>query len=1073
MTDFDPFSGGTIAQTVDSTEAQREIWLVAKFGGKLANLAYNESITLELSGEVDADLLRSCANSLVERHDALRSTFSTDGHTIIINEDPVLDFEIQDLRSLSDEERQLQRTSTRENEVRQVFDLETGPLIRFRLLHLTNDHHDLVISAHHIVCDGWSIGVMVEELDALCKTGGTPGPDMSRAPSFVDHAIADRNALYSAETDAAELYWTDLLGEQPQELDLPSDRPRFQSMIDVDGVPTRDLSAVRIDYSLNTGLTKAAVEAAKKSSAGLSAMLLAIFAILLRRLSGQEDFVIGVPAAAQAYTGQFGLVGHCVQMLPIRIQCDGNNTVAELAKSIKASLLDGFENQGLTFGALLQRLRLQRDASRIPLIPVTFNLDQSTRLPHLGDYEMTVVSNPRIAENFELFLNITPTQDKLALEATFRTGLFDNGTINEWLESFETTLANSVSQLESPIDDIDNLSKRQRNQQLRKWNNTSRPLEPVGATILSRITSIARQYPQRIAVQDQHESLSYQELLRRADEIANGLISGGVPAGANIGICRSPGVDMLAGLIGIWKAQCAYIPLDPDYPKERLSFIIQDTGITLILGEGDSAPDFAANCEWLTANGKTEHDNIVIDREPGPTDVAYVIHTSGSTGQPKGVIIEHAALNNLIAAMAREPGMDRDATMLAVTSLSFDISTLELFLPLTIGAKVVLASQDQNRDSFALARLLLECRANYMQATPSAWRALLDSGWEADERLTVLCGGEELPLSLAQTLASKVKSLWNMYGPTEATVWSTIEHISKNPTRITIGKPIDNTTALVLDEQFRILPPGAADGELFLGGDGLAKGYLGQPGLTAERFPENPFLEIPGNRLYRTGDLAKLDTKGNIHFLGRKDNQVKIRGFRVELGEIESVLSSATNVNTVVAITRDIAEGDSRLVAYILPEEGAEIDLQALQTLAQVKLPPQCVPQHIVVIDHIPQTDNGKIDRKALPDLIATVSETSVELTTKTQKEVAEIWRNLLRINQVGAHDDFFLLGGHSMVAVRMLAQVRELFALELPLQSIFQDRNVANLAARIDLLAMQKDISDNPDQRDLEVIEF
>lgn len=1073
MNDFDPFAEGIIERSVDSTEAQREIWLVVKFGGDQASLAYNESVTLELGGEVDADLLRRSADSLVARHDALRSTFSNDGQIMIVNEEPSLVFEIEDLRQLSDIEKQSQRMAAREDEVQQVFDLEKGPLIRFRLLNISDERHDLILTAHHIVCDGWSLGVLVEELGVLCATGGTQGPEMQAAPSFVDHAMADREALYGKKADTAELYWCDLLGEQPVELDLPTDRSRVNAMIDVDGILTRDLAALRLDRNLNTGLTKAANDAAKKSGAGLSALLLAVFAILLRRISGQEDFVIGVPAAAQAYTGQYGLVGHCVQLLPIRIQCDGDMTVAELAKSIKTSLLDGFENQGLTYGALLQRLRLQRDTSRIPLIPVMFNLDQACDNPPFGEYDMALISNPRVAENFDIFLNITPQQDQLTLESTFRTGLFDNDTIHEWLESYELTLANSVSQLECRIDDIVSLSEKQRNQQLRVWNDTLHPVEPAGATVLSRIAANATRHPERIAVEDYQESLSFRELLHRADLVASELIAAGVPAGANIGICHAPGTNLIAGLLGIWKAQCAYVPLDPDYPADRLRSIIQDANVTLILGEGNAAPEFASACEWITANGKSKQVHDVASREPRPADTAYIIHTSGSTGQPKGVVVEHAALDNLISAMARQPGMDSEGTLLAVTSLSFDISTLEIFLPLAIGAKVVVASREQVQDSFALARLLDECGADYMQATPSGWHSLLDTGWNGDKNLTALCGGEALPLPLAQNLASKVGTLWNMYGPTEATVWSTIEPISKNPKSVTIGRPIDNTTALVLDAQFRLLPPGATGGELFLGGAGLAQGYIGQPELTAERFPDNPYTEIPGDRLYRTGDLARLDVKGRIHILGRNDNQIKIRGYRVELNEVENVLSCAAGVSVAVVVVRIISEGDSRLVAYVTPEHPNTLDPQTLFELLQSKLPPQSVPQHIVILNEMPQTANGKIDRNALPDPIDVVKEKPVELTSKTQKYIAKLWCDLLRVNEIGSQDDFFLLGGHSMLAVRMLARIRETFSLELPLLSVFQDRNVANLAARIDLLLMQKHTFDNPPKEDTEIFEF
>jgi amino acid adenylation domain-containing protein len=1040
---FDPFAGGEILFTAPTTEPQREIWLAIELAGTPANLAYNECTSVRMRGPLDATALERAIRQLVQRHEALRTTFTEDGATFCVQAEPRFDWRIENLAECSDADCEGRRNALLKQEVSTPFDLVRGPLFRALLIRRGAEDHELVFTAHHIVCDGWSAGVMWGELPELYRaTCIGAAPTLEPAARFSDYSQQARRELVGTQAVETERYWLETLGSEPPSLDLPTDflRP-----------PERLFDAARIDRLLPRDLVDNLRATGRRHGASLVATMLAAFDALLYRLTGQSDFVIGVPAAGQAALGMHSLVGHCVNTLPIRLTFDADAPFVEHLRSAKRALLDGAEHQALSFGALLTKLEIPRDPSRVPLIPILFNIDRQIPPVAVGDTHGEFFSNPRVAENFEVFINGTETDDGLVLETTYNTGLFRAETIERWLSSFVELLRGVAESPETPLGRLPVLSAEDR-----RWLDDVTHGEecPVAqdANVLALIAQQLGKNPGAIAVRDDREALTYAELDRQANHLARRLLALGVEPESCVGISLERGASMLVALLGVWKAGAAYVPLDPEYPPSRLEFAARDTGIRVLVTERALAHVLSGHGLeriWMDDERGIEADAPALAQPP---KLAYVLHTSGSTGVPKGVEIEHRALVNFLLSMAREPGLSTEDVLVAVTTLSFDIAGLELYLPLVVGAQVVIAERETAMDGHQLAALLDQVGATVLQATPATWRLLVEADFRPPDGFKALCGGEALPRELAQELLTRVGALWNMYGPTETTIWSTCARVENAAEAITIGRPILNTTVYVLDSHGEMLPVGAP-GELFIGGLGLARGYRGRTELTAERFLPDPFSTVAGARMYRTGDLVRFDGRGDLYFERRNDGQIKLRGFRIELGEIEAALEQHSQVRQAACVVRKLAAGDDRLVAYVVPASDAMPGVAALKEHLGARLPPHMVPQHIVDIDAMPLTPNGKVDRKALPTpaLDSLVTEDFVAPRTEVQATLADIWADLLRTRRVGIHDPFFDLGGHSMLAARMLARVREAFGVKLPLRAIFQAQTIEALSAHVE----------------------
>ena len=1045
--DYDPFAGGELERVAPTTEPQREVWLADQLSTE-ASLAYNESVVLRIGGTLDIDVLLAGIQALVDRHDALRATFGPDGETLCVRDRVQVEVEREDLSALDSAARQAAVDACARRAVETPFALESGPLFRAELLRLGAGEHVLVMTAHHIVCDGWSWWQMLRELAASYAAGtGHEAPTIDAPVSFADYALDQATNSGDATAAADERYWLSRFDGEVPVLDLPLDRPR---------PPRRTFASLREDHVLDAALVADLKRMGARRGASLFAILLGGFATLMSRLSGQSQVVVGIPAAGQSVDGLGTLVGHCVNLLPLRFDIDPAQPFAGLIDVAQDTLLDAIEHQRYTFGTLLKKLRVDRDPSRLPLVSVMFTVDQAIDddSHHFPGLQTHFATNPRTFENFELFVNAVQLEDGgLQLECQYNTGLFDTDTIVRWMRGYELMLRNAVQRTDAalgalPLVDQDSMAALSALQPARTPYPADRGMHELFEDQCDRT-------PERVALRYKDQSLTYAQLEARANRIAAALRARGVRRGALVGLALDRGVDMLAALLGILKTGAGYVPLDPAFPQERLAYMVGDASLAALVSQRSHAQRFDlrgrpvleldALADELDAASPRR---VVGEGGSDPESIAYVIYTSGSTGKPKGVQVPHRAASNFIVAMQATPGIGPDDKLVAVTTLSFDIAVLELFLPLSVGAEVILADRETAMDGELLSTLLRDRGATLMQATPATWRVLIDAGWKGGADFSVLCGGEPLPPDLARTLIARSGALWNLYGPTETTVWSTCSKVEEPERGISIGTPIANTTVWVLDAQGQPCPLGVP-GELCIGGDGVTLGYLGRDDLTADRFVADPYSDIPGAKLYRTGDRGRWRSDGTLEHLGRLDFQVKVRGYRIELGEIETALAACPGVAQAIVLVREDRPGDVRLVGYAVPQPGAKVEEgQAIERLKGA-LPEYMVPQHVVVLDQVPLLPNGKIDRKSLPvpDLAAR-SDELVPPRNDMERAIAGAMAQVLGLPQIGIHDNFFSLGGHSLLAAQLTSRLNRELGVALSLRALFDGPTVAKLAA-------------------------
>lgn len=913
--EFDPFAGPEIENAVPVIEPQAEVWASCQIGGEDANRSYNESVSLRLRGKLDYQALEKALNDVIQRHDALRSGFSPDGKQLCIYKEPNLDYQISDISSADSKQQETQISDFLISDACQAFDLINGPLFRVRLFKLEEGDHHLTLSAHHIICDGWSISIIMQDLGRFYSAHikGTQ-VDLSPAPSFAEYALKQRAFQQTTAYQTIEKFWLDQFRQEVPELEMPLSFPR-------PGI--RTYKSRRDDYSLRPELISAIKKMGAAAGCSFVSSMLVAFEVLLHRICGQNDIILGIPAAGQSSEGNNGLVGHCVNMLPLQSRHDGNLKFIEFLKIRKTAIFDAYEHQSYTFGSLLKKLNISRDASRVPLIPVVFNIDIGLNEGvHFEGINHQLFINKREYENFEIFLNASGSNDTLTLEWSYNTALFSAEAIQSMMTDFEAILETVSSNPEILIKDIELPGSSNGF----SWNHTESDY-PKERSLHELISEKAKQYGEKTAVIFRKNVLSYSELNHRANQIAHFLINEGVQSGDRIGLALERSENMLAALLGILKSGAAYVPLDPEYPKKQIEYMLNDSEAKFLLTSNAYRNKFSSDSKELILEDILTRAQDFPSHDPeikvSGADLAYVIYTSGSSGKPKGTQIEHHSLVNFLYSMQKEPGIGNDDRLLAITTISFDIAGLELYLPLISGAHLVIADGESVKDGRLLFDLIRTENISIMQATPSSWRMILDSGWNMPLNLKVLCGGEALSADLAHSLLTKCSSLWNMYGPTETTIWSTIKQISNYDAPISIGKPIANTQVYILDQYLKAVRPGGI-GDIYIGGDGLARAYFNRPDLSRSVFMKDPFSNDPNARMYRTGDLGKYLPEGEILCLGRIDNQVKIRGHRIEPGAIEVALQAQQGVKEAVVIAREDRPGDKKLVAYIVPENPEE-----------------------------------------------------------------------------------------------------------------------------------------------------
>lgn len=1045
--DFDPFEGPELLLIAPATEPQIEIWLSCKIGGAEASCAYNESFTLTLQGQADVDALKLSIEALVNRHEALRSVFSADGTKICTYSylQPDVAFEDISAKALA-EQSKLINTYIDDN-ARTPFNLLNGPLMRVKIFRQAADTHRVFLTLHHIICDGWSYGVLLQELGKYYSAYvANTVPDLPIAPKFSQYAVEQANFMESAEYREAEKYWIDLYRGDIPVVDLPADNAR---------PVTRTFASRHFKYTLPDELTTAIKNLAYQAGCSVLTTLIAAFELWLQNITGQADVVVGIPAAGQPAIGEMGLVGHCVNLLPVKSSAGNNVTFLEYLKQRRSEILDAYDHQLITFGSLIKKLNISRDTSRVPLIPVVFNSDMGMD-EGIGFYGLNheLDAPPRRFENFELFINVNDIRAALNIDWSYNAGLFNEATIIKMMNGYKDVLNKITTNSGIMIKNIAAGKDAITTEEMMELNDTA-AIYPKNTPLHHLISGIAAQYPNKNAIKFADTWLSYHDLEVSSNQLARLLQENDVKRGDLVALAVERSAEMVVALLAILKAGAAYLPVDPEYPVDRVKYIMDDASAKLLITSLNYKGHFGGSVkevlleEALAQSKKLSANPPDVDVQGG--NLAYVLYTSGSTGYPKGVQITHTNLVNFLTSMQHAPGMQEADRLLAVTTISFDIAGLEMFLPLVTGASVVITDADTAKDGRALLELVRLEQITIMQATPYTWKIMLEAGWEDKAPLKVLCGGEALPKDLAHRLLEKCQELWNMYGPTETTVWSSLKKVHASDAVISIGKPIANTQIYILDEQLKPVPEGAT-GEIYIGGDGVAPGYLNRAELTKERFISNPFNADPSDKIYRTGDLGRYLNNGEIQCLGRTDHQVKIRGYRIETGEIAFNVNRLPNIKDSVVVARTDPSGNTHLVAYVVTRQklAGDVTLQIKSWRDELKniLLEYMVPQYMVIMDTFPLTPNGKIDTKALPDPDYSQNRAPyMAPRTSIEQQVADIWKKHLNLDKIGIYDDFFELGGHSLTAVAIMTELEKETGRRLPLASLFNHSTVEKLA--------------------------
>lgn len=1024
--------------------AQLQMWLIDRMTE--GNPAYNQPVGYRLRGYLNAAALEDSFNEVVRRHEILRTTFIVENDTPLqcIQPECKIRINFAELDPATAESR-LQFLAA--EEALTSFDLSRLPLIRVSLFKLGEAEHVLIINLHHIVADGISVGLILDEVDIFYRalTGGRDPrpPDLSL--QYADFAVWQRQAVDDAAYSDQLSFWQKQLSGELPVLELPSDfpRPLLQSF-----------KGSNVFLNLPQTLVRDLTSLGAREGCTFFMTVLAAFQVLLHRYSGAEDIVIGTPVALRD-PGQVGrLIGNCLNMAALRCDLSGNPDFIELLRRSRDTALNAFSNADLPYEALMKHLKIERNPGRNPVFQVMLEALQPST-PTIGDLEITNFHFDMKFAQFDLALHFCEESGGQLVRFEYCTDVFLAETVERLSASFARLLHAVAANPRQKISEIPILSEAERHQALRAWNNTpgDYPKERCVHHLFERTAMGA---PDRVAVECGGQSLTYGELNAKANRLANHLRKSGVQPESCVGIFLERSLDLIVALLGVLKAGAAYVPMDPSFPPERLAWMMEDADISLLVTQTPlvnelSRPEMKTVCldaDW----GAIEH---AVSDNPGvaisPSSLAYIIYTSGSTGKPKGVMIEHRSVVNFLFSMQREPGFDENDVLVAVTTISFDIAALEVFLPLISGGKLVVADRNEVVDGSALLEKISKSGATVLQATPATWKLMLEAGWETTPELKMLCGGESLPRELANRMLQRGAELWNMYGPTETTIWSSTEKIQPGSDPILIGRPIANTQLYVVDEHLEPVPLGVV-GELLIGGDGVARGYRNRPDLTAERFVETSFLE-PGNRAYRTGDLARFRPDGRLELLGRLDHQVKVRGYRIELGEIENVLSQHELLKEAVVVARENPDGNKCLVAYCIPITRGRLKSSELGQFLQRKLPDYMLPSYFVEMEAFPLTPNGKIDRKALPNPESISLEAGspfVEPDGELEQQLADIWKRALRKPVIGANDNFFDLGGHSLLAAQVFAQMNRQLGVKLPLALLFQAPTVRQLAASI-----------------------
>jgi amino acid adenylation domain-containing protein len=1049
-----------VARDFPITEQQREIFLGTQLGDE-ANCAFNESTSLILNGKLNQEAFESSLVKLVARHEALRSTIGADGEIVHVSANVEVNLILDDLSALPAAEKETRRAEILHAEASTPFNLVTGPLFRTRLIRLSAEEHVFVLAAHHIIFDGWSTNVLYSELSELYNAAvkGT-SPNLPAPAAFSEYATAQNKHLNSAERATVEQFWLDQFKTIPSPLQMPADNPR---------PALRENSGATKKFVFPAEVLKAVKKAGAKQGSTLFATLLSAFSLLVHKLSQQDDVVIGIPVAGQAQLENGGsLVGHGVNFLPIRSHLAADQKFSAFLKQTRKTLLDAQDHQDYTYGTLLHKLKIPTDPSRLQLVEIQFNVEQVGAGLKFDGLSVDLSANPKTHVNMDLFFNFIDRGNELWLDCDYNTGLFDATTIDRWFGHLTAILQAFVADAEQPAAQVSLLTPEQMQQILVTWNRTDTTY-PRELPIQRVFEQQVERTPKAVAIVGGSSSLTYFELNEKANQLAHFLQKAGVTPGARVAVCLNRSLEVVVSLLGILKAGAAYVPVDPSYPASRLAFLIEDSQAKVLLTQRSIAADLPAlsttvialDQEWSIV-ALEPPDNLIVAHQPD--QLAYVMYTSGSTGNPKGVLIPHRAVlrlvkNNPFASFAA------DEVFLQLAPVSFDAATFEIWGALLNGAKLVLGPVERVTPE-EIGALIASHNVTTIWLTAALFHLMVTEHLEALRPLRqLLAGGDVLSVAHCRTVCEKLPhiKLINGYGPTENTTFTcchTITVDSLSAGTVPIGRPIANTRIYILDANRKPVPVGVT-GELYAAGDGLGLGYLNSPELTADKFINHTVETGRTERLYRTGDLSRYRADGVVEFLGRADTQVKIRGYRIELAEIENALERSPLVRAaVVAVRTDWvsafdAPGDKRLAAYIIPtqKEDAGTLVPQLRKHLQEQLPDYMQPAAIMLLESFPRTINGKVDRRALPAPVPEQlmrARSIVYPRTPAQETLAGIWAKVLGLKEVSIDDTIFELGGDSLLIFRIITLANQV-GLKLTARHVFQYRTVAAICEQLE----------------------
>jgi amino acid adenylation domain-containing protein len=1047
---------------------QMQVWYLEQMNPQ-TNM-HNLPASIRIKNKLDRAVLEKTLHFIIDRHASLRTAITVEKGVPV---QKILSSDLPRFRPRLDlikinEEMVMKKI---QEEVKLPFDLNEPPLFRAKLFELGKDDYLFFFNVHHAVWDGWSFDIFFEELNIIYSAllrNESPAFKKNPAINNVDYSSWLNNLIAEKILDRQLNYWEEKLKGPLPILDLPLD---FKRPLELNH------EGATVHFEISPEKAEKLREFARLNASSLFNIFLTALKITLARFSGLDDIIVGLPVRGRNHEEIMQTIGYFVNTVALRTSINLNQSFEENLKQVGKTCLEAFDNQLIPFQLVLNKLNYTRDSSRTPIFQILFAYqDVNNRSPELDGVPYTQVNIDRASANTDLDVWIKASKKKIEGGFAYRTDLFREVSMARMMECFLLILDELAENFHKPLNITKTIPQSQQNLIINNWNNTWNEswLHANSVPFHKLFEKNVKEFPQALALETSETRLTYAELDKLANRVANTLLEKGIGRGDLVGISQTRDTHLLATILGILKTGAGYVPLDPSFPQERLDYMIESSSPKILMTEDSLVSRFKNFEKKLIIShimSETRFDNKLVPEIPHlMDDTIYVIYTSGSTGNPKGVQITHGSVLNFLLSMKDKIKTKKQDKLLAVTTLSFDIAVLELYLPLISGGSVYLASSSEVIDGVALKNILETKNPTIMQATPSTWRLLLASGWKGSQSLKILCGGEAFPIDLARTLIPICQEVWNMYGPTETTVWSACKKLALTDEFITVGKPIANTSMYVLDEDRSMRPIGVS-GELFIGGYGLAKGYFGREDLTKERFMPDPF--IPGKKMYATGDLARFTFDGEIECLGRNDGQVKVRGYRIELGEIEAEIQRIPVVREVAVITSEYRPGDMRIFAYISTKDNLPINERLMRESLGKKLPAYMIPSNFTKMLEIPKTLNGKIDKKSLPKILAEEVESAREddgatpppipQTLKEQKaqkiqnrEIEEglrsIWMEVLGVRELKNSDNFFDIGGNSLLAVELFFKIEEKYKLNLPLSSLLQAENFGMFVSNFEI---------------------